>query len=157
MRVTIELFSDAAEVGGNQSKRIAVSELPVIGPILRGRWFQWAMTVVTLAVFLVVILSGLFGTPAGNHNFGIIYVWLVWWAVLKLVLIPFLGRFWCAICPFATINDLVQKFVGNNRPVPKFLKKYEDLATRIRDAVGAYGREVREGAFPDDAHSFSCD
>ncbi|HOI09230.1 MAG TPA: 3-methyl-2-oxobutanoate hydroxymethyltransferase, partial [Myxococcota bacterium] len=40
---------------------------------------------------------------------------------------------------------------------PKFLKKYEDLATRIRDAVGAYGREVREGAFPDDAHSFSCD
>lgn len=40
---------------------------------------------------------------------------------------------------------------------PKFLKKYEDLATRIRDAVGAYWREVREGAFPDDAHSFSCD
>ena len=40
---------------------------------------------------MLVILSGLFGTPAGNHNFGIIYVWLVWWALLKLVLVPFLG------------------------------------------------------------------
>jgi ferredoxin len=34
------------------------------------------------------------------------------------------GRFWCAICPFATLSDQVQKLVGNERPVPKFLKKY---------------------------------
>lgn len=40
---------------------------------------------------------------------------------------------------------------------PRFLKKYEDLATRIRDAVSNYGREVRDGTFPDDAHSFHCD
>lgn len=37
---------------------------------------------------------------------------------------------------------------------PKFLKKYDDLATRVRDAVAAYGCEVRDGAFPDEAHSF---
>jgi ferredoxin len=35
-----------------------------------------------------------------------------------------LGRFWCAICPFATLSDLVQRFVGNHRPVPRFLKSY---------------------------------
>ena len=109
MRVTIELLPDATAPVGNQPKRIAISELPVIGPILRGRWFQWAITVVTLAVFLVVILTGLFGTPAGNHNFGIIYVWLVWWAVLKLVLIPFLGRFWCSICPIPAPGDWIQR------------------------------------------------
>lgn len=109
MRVTIELLPDVPAAGGNQSKRIAVSELPVIGPIFRGRWFQWAVTVVTLAVFLVVILTGLFGTPAGNHNFGIIYVWLVWWALLKLVLIPFLGRFWCSICPIPAPGDWIQR------------------------------------------------
>jgi 3-methyl-2-oxobutanoate hydroxymethyltransferase len=40
---------------------------------------------------------------------------------------------------------------------PRFLKKYDDLASRIRDAVGTYGREVREGAFPDNAHAFDSD
>ena len=33
MRVTIELLPDAAALVGNQSKRAAISELPVIGPI----------------------------------------------------------------------------------------------------------------------------
>ena len=29
-----------------------------------------------------------------------------------------------AICPFGTLNDVVQKFVGHKRPVPIFLRKY---------------------------------
>ncbi len=48
---------------------------------------------------------------------------MLWWPLIPIIFL-FLGRFWCALCPFATINDLIQKFVGNNRPVPKFLKKY---------------------------------
>jgi polyferredoxin len=88
---------------------IALSDIPLIGWLLRGRWFQWGATVVTLAVFLVVILTGLFGTPAGNHNFGIIYVWLVWWAILKLFLIPVLGRFWCSVCPIPAPGDWLQR------------------------------------------------
>jgi polyferredoxin len=89
--------------------RWAVTDIPAIKYVLRGRWFQWALTVLTLAVFVIVILAGLFGTPAGNHNFGIIYVWLVWWAILKLVLIPFLGRFWCSICPIPAPGDWLQR------------------------------------------------
>ena len=89
--------------------RWAASDLPVLNRLLGGRWLQWVLTVTTLAVFLLVILSGLFGTPAGNHNFGIIYVWLVWWALLKLVLIPFLGRFWCSICPIPAPGDWIQR------------------------------------------------
>ncbi len=36
---------------------------------------------------------------------------------------------------------------------PKFLKKYADLATAVRDAVARYGDEVRSGAYPDADHS----
>ncbi len=68
--------------------RWAISEVSWVKPLLRGRWLQWGATLVTLAVFVVVILTGLFGTPAGNHNFGIVYVWLVWWALLKLGFVP---------------------------------------------------------------------
>jgi len=38
---------------------------------------------------------------------------------------------------------------------PKFLKKYETLSDRIREAVKRYAGDVREGDFPDDDHSFN--
>jgi 3-methyl-2-oxobutanoate hydroxymethyltransferase len=37
---------------------------------------------------------------------------------------------------------------------PKFVKRYAELGGSIAGAVGAYVREVRAGAFPDDEHSF---
>jgi 3-methyl-2-oxobutanoate hydroxymethyltransferase len=37
---------------------------------------------------------------------------------------------------------------------PKFVKRYAELQTAVLDAVRAYGDEVRQGAFPDEAHSF---
>jgi 3-methyl-2-oxobutanoate hydroxymethyltransferase len=40
------------------------------------------------------------------------------------------------------------------RPVPKFAKRYAELWHAASEAVGAYAREVRSGAFPTDAHSF---
>ena len=38
---------------------------------------------------------------------------------------------------------------------PKFLKKYATLSQTIGGALTEYAREVRAGAFPDDAHSFA--
>lgn len=37
---------------------------------------------------------------------------------------------------------------------PKFVKQYADVGTAVRQAVGEYCREVREGAFPDEGTSF---
>jgi 3-methyl-2-oxobutanoate hydroxymethyltransferase len=42
-----------------------------------------------------------------------------------------------------------------DRFVPKFVKQFETLGVKARDALGVYADEVRSGAFPDDAHSFS--
>jgi len=39
---------------------------------------------------------------------------------------------------------------------PKFVKRFADLEKTIGDALGAYAREVRDGTFPDEAHSFSA-
>jgi 3-methyl-2-oxobutanoate hydroxymethyltransferase len=37
---------------------------------------------------------------------------------------------------------------------PKFVKRYADLGSIIRDSVRRYAGEVRAGAFPDEAHSY---
>jgi hypothetical protein len=117
MRATIDLLPDGAAPAAPivlppaavPGRGFPISDIPPVKWLLKGRWLQWGVTVVTLAVFLVVILTGLFGTPAGNHNFGIIYVWLVWWAVLKLVLVPLFGRFWCSVCPIPAPGDWLQR------------------------------------------------
>jgi 3-methyl-2-oxobutanoate hydroxymethyltransferase len=49
------------------------------------------------------------------------------------------------------INDLL----GLNETVPKLAKPYADLRTTIRDAVQSFADEVRSGAFPDEAHTYS--
>lgn len=40
---------------------------------------------------------------------------------------------------------------------PKFVRRYEHLATRIRTAVDAYAADVKDGAFPAEAETFYLD
>ena len=42
----------------------------------------------------------------------------------------------------------------NDRFLPKFVKKYADLATEARKGLNAYIEEVREGKFPSDAYEY---
>lgn len=37
---------------------------------------------------------------------------------------------------------------------PKFVKRFANLEESVTDALDAYGKEVRDRSFPDDAHSF---
>ena len=79
---------------------------------------RWAVFV----LFIWIIQQLLFGTPFIRRNVGLSLSWYLWWPLLPIVFL-FAARFWCAICPFALVNDLIQKWVGNNRPIPFFFKK----------------------------------
>ncbi|MBN1454130.1 MAG: 4Fe-4S binding protein [Anaerolineales bacterium] len=82
---------------------------PFIKTLLVNRWPQFIIMVIALAGFLLAILSGLFGTPVGSRNFGIVFVWIAWWAILMLVAVPFLGRGWCSICPIPAPGEWLQR------------------------------------------------
>ncbi|AMA73541.1 MULTISPECIES: 3-methyl-2-oxobutanoate hydroxymethyltransferase [Aneurinibacillus] len=43
---------------------------------------------------------------------------------------------------------------GSDR-VPKFVKKYADAGSLIKQAISRYAEEVRSGAFPEDTHTFA--
>lgn len=49
-------------------------------------------------------------------------------------------------------HDLVGLTEGTFRP--KFLKRYAEAGETMRAAIAQYAAEVREGSYPDDAHSF---
>ncbi len=82
---------------------------PLLKRILKARAFQPVLMLLTLAVFTLAILTGIAGTPAGSRNFGIIFVWIVWWALLMMVLVPFFGRLWCTVCPIPAPGEWLQR------------------------------------------------
>jgi hypothetical protein len=83
--------------------------LPLLKALLKNRWPQFTAMAIALAGFLLAILSGFFGTPVGSRNFGIVFVWIAWWAILMLVAVPFLGRGWCSVCPIPAPGEWLQR------------------------------------------------
>ncbi|MVX65084.1 3-methyl-2-oxobutanoate hydroxymethyltransferase [Clostridium chromiireducens] len=41
--------------------------------------------------------------------------------------------------------------------VPKFVKQYANVGTVMREAIGSYVKEVQEGTFPEEKHTFKID
>jgi len=75
------------------------------------RWPLLILRSIALGGFVFAILVGIFGTPVGNRNFAIVAVWIAWWAALMLLIVPFLGRGWCAICPIPMPGEWLQNGV----------------------------------------------
>ena len=77
--------------------------------LLLSRTLQQGVIALLLGALTLLALAGLFGSPLGSHNAAIIFVWIVWWGILKLVLIPFGGRAWCAVCPLPAPGEWLQR------------------------------------------------
>jgi polyferredoxin len=109
--------SNASEAGFN------LLSIPLVGRFMRSRLYPGLFQWITLVVFAVIVYELLAGPISAHDNFGTAMTWVLWWPLIPILFL-LLGRFWCAICPFATVSDMVQKVVGNRQAVPRFLKKY---------------------------------
>ncbi len=58
---------------------------------------------------LLAILAGVAGTAVGSANFGIVFVWIVWFGLLMAVLLPLGGRLWCLLCPIPAPGEWLQR------------------------------------------------
>ena len=58
--------------------------------------------IVFVAIFLLIILTGLMGTLVPSKNLATVLTWNIWWTGL-VVLIFFLGSAWCAVCPWNSL------------------------------------------------------
>ncbi|GEM_PF-6943442 len=87
--------------------------------VMRSRWYPGVFQIPIATVFGLVAYQLLAGPDSAHDNAGTALMWVLWWPILPLVYVVF-GRFWCAVCPFAALSDLVQKLVGANRPFQPF-------------------------------------
>ncbi len=82
---------------------------PQLRKFLRSEWYPDRINYgVTLIGFAVLIAILFLGPQTRDQNFGLNLFWAWWWPFF-LLLFPFLGRIWCAFCPFMIYGEVTQK------------------------------------------------
>lgn len=93
----------------NTEGRWELTRWPFVRNLLRQRALNWFVMTVAFVGFLLAIAAGILGTAAGSANFGIVFVWIVWWGLLMGALLPLGGRLWCFICPIPAPGEWLQR------------------------------------------------
>jgi hypothetical protein len=90
--------------------RFELTRFRPIRALFKWRWFPLSLMIFNTFVFVVILLAALLGGfSAGNYNFGIMIVWILWWVLLMFALVPVFARSWCLMCPFPVFSDWFQR------------------------------------------------
>ncbi len=110
-----------------------LERLPLLKWLVTRRWFQFAVILPNLFLFLVFLSAGIFGSPVGNRNIIIIFVWIFWWFLLISVMVPFASRVWCTVCPFPFFGEWPQRrnLIGVATGDPKTDRKTPGRGTLV--------------------------
>ena len=82
---------------------------PILRRLAMSRTLRPFLLLTGLAAFVILIASGLIGTPVGNRNASIILIWILWFSALMIILIPLGGRIWCLACPIPAISEWLSR------------------------------------------------
>jgi len=111
--------------------RFDLASLPGVRWLLKRRWFPMIAILINMLVFMVILTGGVVGGfSPGNYSFTIMIVWILWWVLLMMLLVPVFSRTWCMVCPLPSFGEWLQrltvfgvnnKSAGLNRKWPKRL------------------------------------
>lgn len=85
------------------------AKVPWLKWFVKLRSFQFLLILPNLFFFYILLLAGIFGSPVGNRNIIIVFVWILWWFILIAVLVPFGSRVWCTMCPLPSVGEWLQR------------------------------------------------
>jgi polyferredoxin/heme/copper-type cytochrome/quinol oxidase subunit 2 len=93
------------------SWKFELTQFKAVRALLKSRWFPLLPILFNMAMFTIILFSAYVGGlgGAGNYNLAVMIVWILWWVLLMLIMVPFIGRFWCMICPFPLLGDWIQR------------------------------------------------
>jgi hypothetical protein len=80
--VPISLFAGRSGTG-EPYPRFNLLRIGPLRALLTARVFLLGLRLVSVALFLLVILSGFLGEQAENYNFVPTFVWIIWWVGLS--------------------------------------------------------------------------
>lgn len=123
--VPISLFvgRDARGEGPYRYPRFDLLRVRPLRAVLTARVFLFVLRLLSVALFALVVLAGLFGQQAINYNLAPTFVWIVWWVGLGFFT-AFVGNVWPLLSPWVVLFDWA-----------------DGLSRRLRDGEGIELRE----------------
>lgn len=107
-----ELTEEVFWSAGDKNRRFRLNLLnayPKFRNFLRSPWWPDRINYgFTLGFFAVVVAVLMLGPQERDRNIALNFFW-AWWWMLILIGFPFVGRLWCAVCPFMIYGELAQK------------------------------------------------
>ncbi len=84
--------------------RIDLLRIDSLRAVLSSRPLLFGVRLLTIALFLLVILSGLLGRQATSINFAPTFVWIIWWVGLSFFT-AFIGNVWALVNPWKILFE----------------------------------------------------
>jgi transcriptional regulator with AAA-type ATPase domain/NAD-dependent dihydropyrimidine dehydrogenase PreA subunit len=82
---------------------------PKLRKFLRSPWWPDRINYgLTLTGFALIVAILFLGPQTRDRNVALNFFWAWWWPLILLIF-PFLGRVWCAVCPFMIYGEVTQK------------------------------------------------
>lgn len=107
--LTEEVFW-AAETKKRRFRVNLLNMYPQLRYFLKSPWWPTRMNYGLVLWLFAVVVAVLFVAPQGRSENVALNLFWCWWWPLVLLGFPFVGRLWCAVCPFMIYGELVQKF-----------------------------------------------
>jgi cytochrome c oxidase assembly factor CtaG len=96
-------------------------QVPVIGSILRFRYFRRSIQSLMLLLAVAVVADGLFGSQVAPMNLAGVLPWTYWRGLAVIALLA-AGNLFCMACPFTLPRDFARRFVTPQFRWPRRLR-----------------------------------
>lgn len=83
-------------------------QLDTVRHLFSSPFYPVAAQGVIAALFVIVVLLGLFGNPAADSNVSLLLIWANWEPLL-IISCLLLARVWCSLCPIGFVTQFFQK------------------------------------------------
>jgi polyferredoxin len=85
-----------------------LTQVPWLRQVLLSRWYPQGLWIAMMAVFVPVTVAGLLGPQTRDSSVTLNFFWAWWWPGY-LLLFAFVGRLWCAVCPFMITAEWLRR------------------------------------------------
>ncbi|MEM8612725.1 MAG: cyclic nucleotide-binding domain-containing protein [Cyanobacteria bacterium P01_H01_bin.105] len=107
-RLTEEVFWSASKQQGRFRVNL-LNAYPKLRQFLRSPWWPNRINFGFTSWFYVLVVALLFlGPQTRDANMALNFFWAWWWPLILLSFL-FVGRLWCAVCPFMIYGEITQK------------------------------------------------
>lgn len=85
-----------------------LNQMPWLRRFLLSRWWPERIWILVMALFIPVTITGLIGPQTRDSSMALNFFWAWWWPGY-LFFFAFVGRAWCAVCPFMITGEWIRK------------------------------------------------